>query len=77
MRRRAAAVVADRSLGAPPASEGTQQRMKLIHQPDPALRQVHPALVKQGQRISGAFGLERTAITLQRGRRRPPPLASI
>jgi hypothetical protein len=42
--------------------------VELIHQPDPALCQIHPGLVKQGQRVSDVFGLEWAAVSLQRGR---------
>src|SRR5215207_1536050 len=42
--------------------------MDLIYEPDPALCQVRPGLVKQGQGVSEVFGLEGTAVSLQRGR---------
>ena len=42
--------------------------MELIHEPDPALGQVCPGLIKQGQGVGEVFGLEWAAVSLQRGR---------
>ena len=42
--------------------------MELIYEPDPALGQVRPGLVKQCQRVGEVFGLEWTAVSSERGR---------
>ena len=42
--------------------------MELIDEPNPALCQVRPGLIEQRQRVSEVFGLEGTAVSLQRGR---------
>lgn len=53
--------------GSAAGEQVAQQRVQLIDQPHPALRQIHSRLIEQGQGIGDALSLEWATVALQRG----------